>query len=300
MIINKTGKIVDNLYKLGDEGVPVYLLDGDPPAIFDAGYSILGKLYVKEIQKILGSRHPAYCFISHSHFDHCGAVARFKKSFPSLQIVSSEKAKRIFCRPNAIKLIQKLSLSAEPYISKPGIDPLMYDSFETFEINQTVKDEDRLVLSPGITVRVIETPGHTRDCLSYYIPEKKVLFSSEAIGIADQSGYISSSFLVDYDMYFESMKKLSHLELEVICLGHGYVYTGEDARRYIPNAILSCENFFNLIKRCLVKENGDLNKVKSRIKKIEYDGKEMVQPEPAYLLNLEASIKAVKKKMRGK
>ena len=209
MIINKTGKIVDNLYKLGDEGVPVYLLDGDPPAIFDAGYSILGKLYVKEIQKILGSRHPAYCFISHSHFDHCGAVARFKKSFPSLQIVSSEKAKRIFCRPNAIKLIQKLSLSAEPYISKPGIDPLMYDSFETFEINQTVKDEDRLVLSPGITVRVIETPGHTRDCLSYYIPEKKVLFSSEAIGIADQSGYISSSFLVDYDMYFESMKKFN-------------------------------------------------------------------------------------------
>ncbi|MCD6224133.1 MAG: hypothetical protein J7K32_01185, partial [Deltaproteobacteria bacterium] len=72
MIINTTGEIIDGFFMLGHPGVPVYLMDGDNPALFDAGFACLGELYVQEVKNILGTRQPKFCFLSHSHFDHCG------------------------------------------------------------------------------------------------------------------------------------------------------------------------------------------------------------------------------------
>ena len=298
MIINKTGKIIENLYMLGHSSTPVYLLDGDVPVLFDAGYAYLGERYVKEIKQITGDKQPGYCFISHSHFDHCGSVAMFKKNFPFIKIVCSKKAKNIFHRPNAIKLIKELSNNAELLAKRWGIECKGSEPFEPFEIDMTADDKDTIKVSKDLTVEVLETPGHTRDCLSYYIPGSKILFPSEAIGVPDKTRHIFSCFLVDYDMYYESILRLKSLESDVLCLGHNFAYTGKDAQDYIEQSIQKCEEFLNIVETCLVEEKGDVEKVKWRIKKLEYDGKTgMVQPEPAYLLNLEASIRVIKKRM---
>jgi len=53
MIINRTGKIIDDLYMVGHPAMPVYLLDGEKPAIFDAGLAFLGNLYTDEIRQII-------------------------------------------------------------------------------------------------------------------------------------------------------------------------------------------------------------------------------------------------------
>ena len=202
---------------LGHPAVPVYLLDGRDPAIFDAGYSCLGQTYVRQIRKILGDRSPDYCFLSHSHFDHCGSVSIFKALFPSIQIVSSLKAKTIFRRPNAVALMKKLSITAEYLARDCGITGLIPDGFNSFDVDITVKDNEIIPLSKNVTVRIIETPGHTRDCISFYIPEKKILLCSESFGIQDTTGYIFSDFLIDYDLYINSMERMRVLETDVIC-----------------------------------------------------------------------------------
>jgi glyoxylase-like metal-dependent hydrolase (beta-lactamase superfamily II) len=81
MIFKKTGKIIDDLYLVGHPAMPVYLLDGQRPAIFDAGLAFLGRLYVNGIREIIDRRDLHYCFLSHSHFDHCGSVAVLKKNY---------------------------------------------------------------------------------------------------------------------------------------------------------------------------------------------------------------------------
>jgi len=53
LIINRTGKIIDDLYMVGHPAMPVYLLDGEKPAIFDAGLAFLGNLYTDEIRQII-------------------------------------------------------------------------------------------------------------------------------------------------------------------------------------------------------------------------------------------------------
>jgi glyoxylase-like metal-dependent hydrolase (beta-lactamase superfamily II) len=296
VIINNTGEIIENLYMLGHPVAPVYLLNGDRPAIFDTGLTCLGEVYVGEIKKVLGSRQPLYCFITHSHFDHCGSVSIFKENFPSMKVVSSEKAHRIFGRPNAIALIKELNRVAEQLVQSIDLDYKPFAVFHPFETDLTAGKEDIFELSPGLTVRVIETPGHTWDCLSFYIPEKKILFSSEAAGQPDRTGYIVSDCPADYDEYLQSLKHMGSLDVEVLCLGHLFVYTLRDVKGYFRESLVECEKFHNLVANYLSEEQGDLQQVIKRIKAIEYDSKMGIkQPEPAYLLNLEARIKAVQK-----
>jgi 2-aminobenzoylacetyl-CoA thioesterase len=297
LIIEQTGCIVDRLYMLGNAAVPVYLMDGENPAIIDAGFSFLGHHYAAAISEVLGSRTPTYCLLTHSHFDHCGSVSVLKSHFPEMKIVSSEQAKTTLARPNAVELIRELNRASVNVVRRNGFSGDASLEFIPFEIDMTVKEGDVLQISPDRTLRVIETPGHTRDCLSYYVPEIKALFCSEAAGIADPTGYIVSDCLVDYDQYVDSMKKLALLDSDAICLAHRYAFTGQDARNYIPRSLKYCDEFRNLVEICLTEEHGDIARVMTRIKAVEYDVKqEPKQPEPAYLLNLEARIKAVGKR----
>ena len=298
MIFKKAGKIIEGLYLVGPPAMPIYLLDGEKPAIFDAGLAFLGKIYADGIRQIIGRRNLHYCFLSHSHFDHCGSVAGLKKSFPALKVVASEKAQNVLERPNALALIRKLTQAAEPLAKSIGVELAKFEKFESFGVDVTLKDGEFIELSRDLTVQVFETPGHTRDCLSYFIPQKKVLLCSEAAGIPDATGYIVSEALVDYDQYYESMSRLSKVAYEVLCLGHRQALNGQDAKNYFPKSMAHCRDFLNLVETSLIEEGGDVPKVIARIKAVEYDPvPEPKQIEPAYLLNLEAKVKAIKKRL---
>ena len=300
MIFNDTGKIIDGLYMVGTPAMPVYLLDGETPAIFDAGLAFLGRIYTDGIREIIGARDLHYCFLSHSHFDHCGSVAVLKKSFPILKVVASEKVKMVLSRPNALTLMGELTRAAEQMAKSIGIEMAQFDPFEPFAVDVTLKEGQCLELSADATVHAFETPGHTRDCLSFFIPQKKVLFCSEAAGIPDPTGYVVSEALVDYDQYFESMRRLSKVEYEVLCLGHRYALTGQEAQNYFQKSMNDCRHFLNLVEEALNEYGGDVQKAISRVKAIEYDPiKGPKQIEAAYLLNLEAKIKAIKKRMQN-
>jgi glyoxylase-like metal-dependent hydrolase (beta-lactamase superfamily II) len=294
VVITQTGKITDDFYALGHPAVPVYLLDGPAPAIFDAGFAFLADLYVQEITKVLGSRQPACFFLTHAHFDHCGAAAAFKKSFPGMQMVASRRSADILKKPNAIELIDQLNRAAEQAAAEFGIDHPFHGRFETFAVERTIGDEESIRLATDLHVRAIETPGHTRDCFSYLIEEKNTLISSEALGQQHKKETIVTDCLSDYDDYLASLLKLTRLEADIVCPGHFYVYTGEDARQYPHKAAAACRQFRTMVETFHAEAQGDLQQVMQRIKAIEYDGNTGPrQPEVAYWINLEARIKAV-------
>ncbi|MBW1848975.1 MAG: MBL fold metallo-hydrolase [Deltaproteobacteria bacterium] len=294
MIFNKPGRITDDIYMLGPTGVPIFLLNCNSPVIFDAGFSFLGNKYAKDIKNVLGVREPEHLFLTHAHYDHCGSASVLKSHFPGLKVTSSEKAKDILNRPNAIKLMTTLSKEAERFAAKGSKKRPSAKPFEPVVIDRTIKGNDIIELEKGLSIQVIETPGHTRDHISYYIPEKKILIAGEAAGIPDSTGYIVTDCLVGYDMYVDSVEKLAQLEIEMLCLGHDFVYTGADAGKYIKRAVESCGKFLHLAKTCLEDEQGHMESVMNRIKQIEYDSKEGIkQSESAYMINLKARLNAV-------
>ena len=293
MIVEKIGKIADGVYMLGHRAAPIYLVDGLHPVLFDGGMAFLAPHYSRQIRKILGNREPAYCFLTHSHWDHCGAVAHLKQQFPDMQVVGSQKAADVLTRPNAVALIAELNRSTAVLAAEWGIDA-SDTSFASFDVDIVTREGDRFDIAPEQVVYTMETPGHTWDFLSYYIPGRKLLMASEALGTQDETGGIIVDCLVDYDACIHSIERLNALDVEILLLGHVCSFTGPDARQHIHASMRQLKGFKTMVEQLIIKASGNLEAVKRKVKAVEWDHTPgMRQPEPAYLLNLEARINAV-------
>jgi len=297
MIYRKTGFITSGLHVLGTPALPAFLLDAARPVIIDAGISCMGSSYIRDTLRILKQRQPAYLFLTHVHYDHCGAAALLQNAFPGLQTGCAVAGEKILENPRAIETIKALNRTAAQYaialgeIEASGENP---PEFEPFAVEKRFLDGDTVELGGGLSMEVLATPGHTRDSLSFYVPERKMLFTGEAVGVMTGDGYVSSEWLSSFEDYWHSMHKLQALDVEVLCIGHGYVLTGGDAAAHIPRAIAHAEKFRASIETHLHETGGDVEAVKQRIKEKEYDPlPDPEQPDFAYLINLDAKIRAV-------
>jgi len=231
LVFNKTGLVRDDLYVAGLAWSPVYVRAAREPVLFEAGFHCVGPIYEEAIRNVVNGRMPKILFLTHVHWDHCGATVYLRKAFPGLKAAGSERSAAIIKRPNAQGLIRRLSRNVIPLVV--GIDGINEDKlitypFESFEFDIIVEDGQVIELENGLTVQVIATPGHTRDLISYYIPERRILIATEAGGVRDQAGQIITEFLVDYDMYVTSLKRLAALDVDIFCQGHHFVFVGED------------------------------------------------------------------------
>jgi len=296
LIFDKTGEVRDGFFVAGWSHYPIYLLKGKTPVFFDGCLALLGKVYREAITSILNGDRPRMAFITHVHFDHCGAIPYLKKAFPGLKVAASQKAKDILKRPNAIKLIQQLSAGVEDVLLEFDDAELVRDPFEPFEIDRVLQDGDVVELEDGLRVQVLATPGHTWDFLSYYVPEKKILVASESVGCALNLDYISTDSLTDFGVYLNSLKRLASLDVQILCQGHRYVYLDEDVESFLKRSIQAALEFKAMVEEYWVTENADLQRVFAKIKEVEYDPlPSPKQSEAAYLINLEARIKSVLK-----
>lgn len=298
MIQRQAGKISPDLYALGVMAIPAYLLDGPEPVLFDAGISSLGPAYIRHAHEILGARRPKRLFLSHAHFDHCGSAAQLAKAFPGLKICASERAAEILSRPNAQKLIAQLNEHAAELAQV--LDPALAGeaSFIPFSVDEVLADGDELELEGGEIIQVLASPGHTWDMLCFYLPKRGALVASEAVGCPTQGGRIITEFLVDYDAYLSSLQRLAQLPVEIICMAHYSVLTGRDARDYFGRTLSAAKEFKEWVEDLLQREGFDVSRVVQLVKENEWDPRpQPKQPEPAYLLNLQARVRHLADKL---
>lgn len=295
MLFTMTGLVKDHFYVLGLASFPVYLLDCGKPVLFEGGVTCAGRIYVEAIESVLGVRQPEILFITHAHWDHCGAVYCLKSAFPSLRIAASRESIEILKRAHARKLIDRLNESAKAIVaSLSGVNSsrLVNETFRPFEVDIELKGGQIIELNEGLSVEVLATPGHTRDLLSYYIPQKGLLVASDVSGILDSSGNIITQFLVDYDAYLASLKHLPDLPVEILCQGHRLVIVGkEEVGTFLTRSISATIHFKDRVYELLETEAGSIDRVVERIKAEQYDcDKGPKQPEVPYILNLRAQV----------
>jgi 2-aminobenzoylacetyl-CoA thioesterase len=293
-VINKTGLAANGLYVNGFTWSPTYLVTAKTAILFEAGFSCMGRLYERDIRAVLGNQNPEFLFLTHVHYDHCGSASYFKKIFPNLKICASHRAHEIIQRENALHLMSSLSQYVIPLIEQlPGIqkEELLMEPFQPFEVDIIFNEEQVINIDDELSVRVFTTPGHTRDMLSYYIPERKILIATESAGCLGRDGHIVSEFLVDYDAYIKTLELFSSLDIETFCQGHHFVFTGEDVPVFFAKSLQAAEAFKGHVDELLCREGGSIDRVVDTIKTEEYDTNPGIkQPERAYLLNLKTQV----------
>jgi 2-aminobenzoylacetyl-CoA thioesterase len=300
MRFQQTGKLTGDFYVVGSSQMPVYLLDGSVPALFDAGLTAFAEIYVRDIKKILQNRTPGYLFLTHAHFDHIGAAGYFKRIWPDLVIVGSVQSRDIIARPGAVKSIAALNMTSNDLAIASGLTPIIDTPFEPFTIDSVAGPEQRFDIGPNLTVQALHTPGHTRDFTTYWIEAKKILVASEAVGCQGRLGHFNTEFLVNYDSYLNNIFRLSELNVDVLCPGHELVLTGTDVGAHLRRSLAHAREYLVMAEAFLRETKGDIDSTMVKIKAVEWDPRPWPkQIEQAYLLNTRQRVLTVWERMQA-
>jgi glyoxylase-like metal-dependent hydrolase (beta-lactamase superfamily II) len=109
------------------------------------------------------------------------------------------------------------SATGAPLLGQTTPHPQWQDA--TFAPDRELRDNDRITVAPGVTLRVIHTPGHASNHLCYLLEEESILFTGDHI--------IQGSTVVinppDGDMaaYIRSLESLLREPLDHLAPGHG-------------------------------------------------------------------------------
>ena len=279
--------------KLAGVHVPAFILDAGEPVLFDPGVSAFGPMYLKELASRFGAHVKAslLMLLTHSHFDHCGAAPYLLRAIPSARVGCSPLAADVLQKEKAIALIRSFNAEYEERMQDElqGQDT----SFSALPVSLRLKEGDTVKLADG-ALHVYETPGHTRDCLSYLWREKGILFAGEAAGVYTD-GAFHSVFLSDYASYIASIRKIMTLQPDALCVAHAGVLSGAaQIADYLQAALDAAEAYREMLERSLQRHSDDVEKVVEEITREEYD----VQSEPVinrnpFMTNLRAKTQAV-------
>ena len=116
---------------------------------------------ILEALKALDVTHVDAILLTHTHFDHIGAVAP----------VAEATGAPVWC-PELETFVLANIMDFVPW---PGFGP-----FESYEADETVKGGETLELA-GLTIDVLFTPGHSPGHVTYSIRGEDALFSGDVL-----------------------------------------------------------------------------------------------------------------------
>lgn len=289
------GKIHERITAIPNAWYPAYLVHGEKKNLMiDAGVNLLGPRYLALIKDLFGdSGLLHYLFLTHSHYDHIGSANYLKQHIPGLRIGAHQRLAGLLRKPSVLDTMNRLSANHVELLkyNTTGADLTLHP----FEIDILLKQGDEFDLD-GLTCRVYETPGHTRDSLAFYFPEIKALFPSEAVGVlqGDMASEMQVEFLASYQDYINSLKLMISLDPEIICLGHGWILTHKDAADFLKYSLAETFRYRELIENYLDAADGDVEKATRDMAHAQYDVKgSILQERIAYMTNLSAQIKHI-------
>lgn len=145
------GPVQENTYIVRAKG-------SDRAVIFDPGdeaerlLEALDALGIQQLEAIL---------LTHTHFDHVGAVAP----------VARATGAPVYCP----ELETQVLANVMEYVPWPGIGP-----YESYNADHTVNGGEQLSLA-GLEFEVSFTPGHSPGHVSYALPGERALFSGDVL-----------------------------------------------------------------------------------------------------------------------
>ncbi len=145
------GPVQENCFvvRLRDASTAVIVDPGDEPQKLLAA---IDKLGIDTVEAIL---------VTHTHFDHIGAVAAVAKGTGA----------PVYCPELETQVLANIM----DYVPWPGFGP-----FESYEADETVSGGETLELA-GLTFEVLFTPGHSPGHVTYAVCDEDALFSGDVL-----------------------------------------------------------------------------------------------------------------------
>jgi hydroxyacylglutathione hydrolase len=145
------GPVQENCFIVREKGASSAVMV-DPGEEPDRLLAALESLGVEKLEAIL---------LTHTHFDHIGAVAP----------VAEATGAPVWCPELETQVLANIM----DYVPWPGFGP-----YESYDADHTVAGGETLELA-GLSFEVLFTPGHSPGHVTYALPEQQALFSGDVL-----------------------------------------------------------------------------------------------------------------------
>ena len=214
-------QIAPGVYSMGqDKGghVHAYLLDdGNGLTLLDTLYDDDANVVLAEIAHI--GRTPSdlkRIILTHAHKSHVGGLAALKAASGATVCAHDWEVDIIAGRRKATPVSKVPRRPLSVYKLQLGL-ALGLGRHTPCEVDHRLKDGDRI--GP---LEVVETPGHTPGCLSFWWPERRALFAGDVITTWPDLSAGWPGLTLDNDRNMRSVHQLDDFgNAEILGTGHG-------------------------------------------------------------------------------
>ena len=290
-------RLTENVTLLGGPYAYLYWVLGSRAALIDAGTVIWGRKLITVIPEYLDLEEFAYHLLTHSHYDHLGGTPEILDAFPDIKVFAHPHISRVLKSPRALKHIEEMNRK-ELRMWGRREETIRKYRFKAFKIHQHIQEGNTIDLGNGVKIVPIETPGHTRDSVSYFIEPDGVLVTGEAVGVPNvEETFILPQFVSDAEAYLNSLEKISRIHgIKVLGLPHEHLIIGSERVREFLRFSIECTRMYISDIAALIRKHGsDGRVIEDEIVKRYYIPYKLRQPIFAFLANLRYQIRAVRR-----
>ena len=150
-----------------------------------------------ELVRVLDKVNVRQIALTHSHEDNIGGLALLRQRFPEAVVYAARHALPVLEDPSLLRMQTYRRLV---WGLPQGVKTVI-----------SLDDVDDRIQTPEYTLRAVETPGHTRDHVSYFEPRHRWLFTGDAFASGRDIAWTP-----EYDMFaiVSSMRTLASLHPE--------------------------------------------------------------------------------------
>ena len=236
MWLKEPARINDTIRFLGTYDLCFYLVQGKDVLIVGGGMSHATPALETQLRKLeIDPRRVKYVVVTHSHFDHCGAIPYLRRRFPDIEVLGTAAAQNALAKPKVAEYNARMNdLAAEQAGVQKECIPLEGQS-DALHIDRAVSEGDVVDLGEGVSVEFHEVPGHSKCCLATYVPGCRALFPTDTTPhpVDDWSDLAFPSAQYDFAAYVESLRRLGEFDVEILGLDHHGVILGAEAKEFL-------------------------------------------------------------------
>lgn len=270
----------------GGPGGSAFLAVGSgKTALLDCGMAYCAEKLIHNIKQNLGGRNLDYILISHSHYDHIGAIPWLKQEWPDSVVYGAAYARKVLRNPDALRTIRQLSRMASSIFARRELGTYNESLLKVDEII----GNGSVVELGGFPIEVLETPGHTKCSLAFLL-HGDTLFASETTGCLSKAGRFYPGFITSCSQAVKAVALCRQINPAFIISPHLGFISAKDMPDYWQRSRRAIEETRDFILAAA--QAGDtvqqiLNKYEARFRDAQ-SSKE--QPLQAFRLNTLAMI----------
>jgi 2-aminobenzoylacetyl-CoA thioesterase len=243
-------EITDNLTMLGTAEYPLYLFKGDGAGlIVEGGVGISASVLRQQIEQLrIGADFVKQAVVTHAHPDHVMAVPALREIFPGIEVLASEVAAKTLSVEKAVSFFCKLDKALTNSLVESGLaaEEQCAEALSEMRIaiDRTLTDGDRITVG-GLSIEVLQTPGHSDCSICLFEPAGRVLVVSDATGFClPEKSFWWPCYFGGYADHLDTIERLAGMDAEVVCLGHNCAITGaDDVKKYFADTLVATKAY---------------------------------------------------------